>query len=162
LLSKASQFSGFNLILGDPQGLYYYGNRDGRIRTLKPGLYGLSNRLLDTDWPKVRVGKSRLADSLEPGNVGSSRIDAQSLIALLQNQEKVPDSQLPQTGVGIEMERMLAPAFITSHDYGTRSSSVVLIRRNDQVDFREISWAPGSSAPHPAQDRRFSFTIRAS
>jgi uncharacterized protein with NRDE domain len=159
-LAKADRFSGFNLILGDTQALYYFGNRDGRIRKLEPGLYGLSNRLLDTDWPKVQKGKRRLAAALGPETKGSSRIEAQSLMRLLQNQEKAPDNQLPQTGVGIEKERMLAPAFITSRDYGTRSSSVVLISRNNQVDFREISWAPGRPAPHPTEDRHFSFTIR--
>jgi uncharacterized protein with NRDE domain len=158
--AKADQYSGFNLILGDTQALYYFGNRDGSIRLLEPGLYGLSNRLLDTDWPKVRAGKRQLAAALGPDNGGASRIDVPSLMTLLQNQEKAPDSQLPQTGVGIEAERMLAPAFITSRDYGTRSSSVLLIGRNDQVDFREICWAPGRSAPHPTEDRHISFTIR--
>ncbi len=158
--SKANQFSGFNLILGDTQTLYYFGNRDGRIRMLEPGIYGLSNRLLDTDWPKVRVGKTQLTAALRSGDGEPSRIDFQSLIALLQNQERMPDNQLPRTGVGIEKERMLAPAFITSPDYGTRSSSVLLIGRNNQVDFREICWAPGRSAPFKAEDRRFSFSIK--
>jgi uncharacterized protein with NRDE domain len=160
MLSKADQFSGFNLILGDTQTLFYFGNRDGRIRMLKPGSYGLSNRLLDTDWPKVRIGKNQLTAALRSVNGEHSRIDFQPLIAPMQNQDSVPDNQLPQTGVGIEKERMLAPAFITSPDYGTRSSSVLLIGRNNQVDFREICWAPGCSAPVKLEDRRFSFTIK--
>lgn len=160
ILPKANQFSGFNLILGDTQTLYYFGNRDGRIRMLGPGIYGLSNRLLDTDWPKVRAGKTQLTAVLRSGDGGPSRIDFQSLIALLQNRESVPDNQLPRTGVGIEKERMLAPAFITSPDYGTRSSSVLLIGHNNQVDFREICWAPGRSAPFKAEERRFSFSIK--
>ena len=160
IISKAHQFSGFNLIVGDTQGLYYFGNRDGRIRMLKSGIYGLSNRLLDTDWPKVRAGKTQLVAALRPKNGEPYRIDSQSLIALLQNQENVPDNQLPRTGVGIEKERMLAPAFITSPDYGTRSSSVLLIGRNNQVDFREICWAPGRSAPVKTEDRCFSFSIK--
>ncbi len=158
--SVADQYSGFNLILGDGHSLYYFGNRDGRIRMLEPGLYGLSNRLLDTDWPKVRAGKTQLAATLQSSDGGPTRIDAQRLIVLLQNQEQVPDNQLPQTGLGIERERMLAPAFITSPDYGTRSSSILLIGQNDQVEFREISWAPGHSAPVKLEDRCFSFIIK--
>jgi uncharacterized protein with NRDE domain len=155
----ADQFSGFNLLLGDAHALYYFGNRDGRIRTLEPGLYGLSNRLLDTDWPKVRTGKTQLATALRSRDGEPNRVDVQRLIKLLKSQEQAPDNQLPQTGVGIEKERMLAPAFITSPDYGTRSSSILLIGQNNQVDFREISWAPDRSAPHQTENRRFSFTI---
>jgi uncharacterized protein with NRDE domain len=157
--SKSDQYSGFNLILGDTQALYYYGNRDGRIRMLEPGLYGLSNHLLDTDWPKVRAGKTRLGAALRSSDGGASRMDVQPLITLLKNQERAPDNELPQTGVGIEKERMLAPAFITSPDYGTRSSSILLIRQNHQVDFREICWVPGRSAPRHTEDRHFSFVI---
>jgi uncharacterized protein with NRDE domain len=159
ILSTADQYSGFNLILGDTQTLYYFGNRDGRIRMLAPGVYGLSNRLLDTDWPKVRIGKTQLAAALRSNDGEPSRIEFHPLIALLQHQEIAPDHQLPQTGVGIETERMLSPAFIISPDYGTRNSSVLLIGRNNQVDFREICWAPGRSIPHQTEDRHFSFTI---
>ena len=126
---------------------------------LGPGLYGLSNRLLDTDWPKVRIGKTQLVAALRSSDGGPSRMDIQPLMTLLQNQERVPDSQLPQTGVGLEKERMLAPAFIASPHYGTRSSSVLLISQNNQVDFREICWAPGRSIPHQTEDRHFSFMI---
>ncbi len=157
--SVANQYSGFNLMLGDVHALYYFGNRDGRIRKLEPGLYGLSNRLLDTDWPKVRTGKTALAAALQSSDGGPAGVDVQRLVSLLQSREQAPDRQLPQTGVGIEKERMLAPAFITSQDYGTRSSSILLIGQNDRVDFREICWAPGRSTPHQTEDRRFRFSI---
>jgi uncharacterized protein with NRDE domain len=160
VLAKADQYNGFNLILGDTQTLYYFGNRDGRIRMLEPGFYGLSNRLLDTDWPKVRAGKTQLAAALRPNDGEPSRIDFQPLMALLQNQDSVPDHRLPRTGVGIEKERMLAPAFITSPGYGTRSSSVLLVSQNNQVDFREICWTPECSAPSKTEDRCFSFIIK--
>lgn len=155
----ANQYSGFNLILGDVRSLYYYGNRDGRIRKLEPGLYGLSNRLLDTDWPKVRTGKTSLAAALQSNDGEPDGVDVQRLILLLQSRKQAPDHQLPQTGVGIEKERMLAPAFIASQNYGTRSSSILLIGQNDRVDFREICWAPGHATPHQTEDRRFRFNI---
>lgn len=159
--SEAHRYSGFNLIVGDTQTLYYFGNRDGSIRMLEPGLFGLSNRLLDTDWPKVRDGKARLADTLKKRN-GNPRVDSRSLLALLQDQNRPSDDRLPDTGVGIENERMLAPAFITSPDYGTRSSSILLMARNGRVDFREISWAPGRSTPQCIEDRQVRFGIASS
>jgi uncharacterized protein with NRDE domain len=86
-------------------------------------------------------------------------VDIRSLLAMLQDQDRPSDDRLPDTGVGIEKERMLAPAFITSPDYGTRSSSILLIARNGRVDFREISWAPGHSTPKCVEDRQVNFII---
>lgn len=156
--SEAHRYSGFNLIAGDPRTLYYFGNRDGSIRMLEPGLFGLSNRLLDTDWPKVRDGKARLAEALDKRN-GNPRVDTRGLLAMLQNQDRPSDDRLPDTGVGIEKERMLAPAFITSSDYGTRSSSILLMARSGRVDFSEVSWAPGCSTPQCIEDRQVRFDI---
>jgi len=49
----ADQYKGFNLIVSSGGSTWYYGNRDHDIRQLSPGVYGLSNQLLDCNWPKV-------------------------------------------------------------------------------------------------------------
>jgi uncharacterized protein with NRDE domain len=156
----ADKYSGFNLIVGDTQDLYYFGNRDGRIRLLESGIYGLSNHLLNTNWPKVRYGKAQLSSILRLAD-RTARPDMQDFLTLLQNQEPATDDQLPHTGVGIERERMLSPIFITSPDYGTRSSSVLMIDQGGHVDFREISWSQESASPRQTEDRQFSFTCLA-
>ncbi|MBS2510739.1 NRDE family protein, partial [Salmonella enterica subsp. enterica serovar 1,4,[5],12:i:-] len=51
-------YNGFNLIVGDAREAWYLSNRDGGPRRLAPGVYALSNHLLDTPWPKLARTKA--------------------------------------------------------------------------------------------------------
>jgi uncharacterized protein with NRDE domain len=137
-------YNGFNLIVGDARSLYYYSNRAGRVSAVQPGIHGLSNHLLDTHWPKVRDGKSRLASIIAEDD---NHIPRQRLIEVLQDQSIPPADQLPDTGVGPVWERMLAPIFITSPVYGTCCSSILTIDTDGEVDFTEITWHPAETRP---------------
>lgn len=150
---KAEQYSGFNLLAGDAGGLFYFSNRGYGIRELVPGVYGLSNHLLGTPWPKVRRTLSAFEGIIADGNA----ISVEDVISILTSREMVPDEALPDTGVGLDWERVLAPAFITSPTYGTRSSSVLLIDRNGEVVFHEQTWQPARTAAVPAGERQFRF-----
>jgi uncharacterized protein with NRDE domain len=100
-------YNGFNLFVGDGESLGYYSNRgDGRPRWLKPGIYGLSNHLLDTPWPKLASAKAAFAAAL-------ATLPAQApFLDLLADQEIVPDTHLPETGVPLEWERILSAVFV--------------------------------------------------
>jgi len=135
---EGSLYNGFNLIAGDSAGLFYYSNREDRVRGLAPGVYGLSNHLLDTPWPKVSTSKTAFGAVLN----GDGTSLTEDLFALLANPEPASDEQLPFTGISPEWERLLSSAFITSADYGTRSSTVVLIGRDGRIDFAERSFGP--------------------
>jgi len=148
----ASLYNGFNLMAGDARELFYYSNREGRARTLAPGVYGLSNHLLDTAWPKVTTTKSAFGGLLSSG--ASELTDG--LFALLSDRNQPPDDLLPRTGVGTEWERLLSSAFIASSDYGTRSSTVVLVGRDGVVVFAERSFDPGGI---PAGQGRYEFLL---
>ena len=137
----AALYNGFSLIAGSRRELFYYSNREGRARALAPGVYGLSNHLLDTAWPKVTSSKNGLAALLASG--GSETIP--SLFALLSDRRQAADALLPQTGVSREWERLLSSAFIASGDYGTRSSTVVLVGRDGCVVFVERTFGPGGA-----------------
>jgi uncharacterized protein with NRDE domain len=145
---EAGLYNGFNLIAGDAGGLLYYSNREGRVRSLAPGVYGLSNHLLDTPWPKVAATKSAFGALL---NDGASELTA-GLFALLSNRDRASDDQLPSTGVGPEWERLLSSAFIASDGYGTRSSTVVLVGRDGSMVFVERGFGPGGT---PGREARF-------
>ena len=58
---EAERYNGFNLLVGDLDGLHWLSNRDDRVHRLEAGIYGISNRLLDTPWPKVVRGKKLMA-----------------------------------------------------------------------------------------------------
>jgi uncharacterized protein with NRDE domain len=156
LRANGHLYNGFNLIVGDVRGLYYYSNRGGTASPVQPGIHGLSNHLLDTHWPKVRDGKSKLAAILAENE---NDIDRQRLLEALQDQSVPPDNQLPDTGVGPAWERMLAPIFITSPTYGTRCSSLLTIDANAAVVFTEVSWRPAEARPTLKGEKQIRYRI---
>jgi uncharacterized protein with NRDE domain len=123
LVRNNGWYPGYNLLAGDGDELYYYSNVGQELKKMTPGIYGVSNHLLNTEWPKVQAGKEGLAAILN-----SNQEDyVEPLLTLLQKADQSPDEKLPQTGVSLELERMLSPMFIKSEGYGTRSSTILLM-----------------------------------
>lgn len=145
------RYQGFNIIVGDEEQLYYYNNLKRQIILIEPGIHGVSNHMLNTPWPKVQKGKQFLNRYL-----ANTKIDEEHLFAMLQDDEIAPDEALPDTGVGIELERRLSPLFIRMPEYGTRSSTVLLIDQSNQVTFIERTFKQGKFA----SEVRFSFQIK--
>ncbi len=137
LSGTAAAYNGFNLLVGSIDVLYYYSNRENQIHTVKAGIHALSNSLLDTPWPKAIRGTRGMADILAGDDV-----EAEELFALMRDQNIPADQDLPDTGVGLEMERWLGPTFITGTEYGTRSTSLLLVDRNNKACFWERSYEP--------------------
>ena len=134
LMPLAQAFNGFNLLVMDGVTLAWLSNRAPAMRTLPPGVYGVSNHLLDTPWPKVARGKDdlRAALALDDGDEIEAR-----LFESLARRDPAPDGELPETGVGTELERALSSAFIATPEYGTRSSTVLLLRRDGEARMTE-------------------------
>jgi uncharacterized protein with NRDE domain len=151
LAGQADRYNGFSIILGDPSRLYYFSNRNG-LALLSPGLYGLSNRLLDTAWPKVQRGKENLSSLLSQ----RERPAPEDLFALLADQSKPDDHELPDTGIGLEWERILSSIFISSPVYGTRSSSLLMIDQRRRITFMERVFNGGNP---PWMTAKFEFSI---
>jgi uncharacterized protein with NRDE domain len=152
LLSRdGQQYDGFNLLYGNLDALHYFTNRGGSSGPIAPGIHGLSNHLLDTSWAKVTMARSRLEAILQQGPV-----DPEEIFAALSDPVPFADNLLPDTGVGLDRERMLSPLFIENEEYGTRSSTVILISRNGQVSFLERIIDSSSGAPS-SQNLRFQF-----
>ena len=127
-------YNGYNLLWGDGETLHYHSNCGAGSARLAPGIYGLSNHLLDTPWPKVARGKSRLAKAL------AALPDDRPLLGLLGDAAVADDAALPRTGVSLEWERLLSAAFVRSPAYGTRSSTVLTRDREGQVVFEEVQF----------------------
>lgn len=138
LRAKRAAYNGYNLLFGDMERLYCYSNRIDEVAVIEPGVHGLSNHLLDTPWPKVARGKEALARLLT-----ADEMPEEELFAILGNKERWPDEQLPETGVGLEWERVLSAIFITGERYGTRSSSILLVGEDLQASFVERSFEAG-------------------
>ncbi len=130
----AGSYNGYNLIFGDKSSLNYFSNKTNKHLRLTPGIYGLSNHLLDTPWPKVEKSKKSFTKILNKEN-----ISPEDLFEILSDKSVPPDELLPDTGVGLEIERAVSPVFVSTPMYGTRSSTVIFINRSNALLFMEKS-----------------------
>jgi uncharacterized protein with NRDE domain len=119
LQATAADYNGFNLLLGDLRRseLWWFSNHAPRdTRRLGPGVYGLSNALLDTPWPKVERVRHALHTAAD---------DDDALLQAMLDAQPAPDEALPSTGVSRDWERLLSAPFIRSTHYGTRSTTLL-------------------------------------
>lgn len=140
LHSFADQYNGFNLLAGRVGELFYYSNHQGDVKELEPGLYGLSNHLLNTPWPKVVKAKDAFSKALE-----AESMEDEDLFQLLSDDEPADEASLPDTGVPPKWEQVLSPIFIKSERYGTRCSTILTIDRKGHVHFAERRFKPRTS-----------------
>jgi uncharacterized protein with NRDE domain len=154
-LAQAEPMAGYNLILGDESVVCHTSNRGMPATRLSPGIYGLSNHLLNTAWPKVERGRAALASALQ----GPATQLRDELFDLLQDRTVAADEALPDTGVGASLEKILSAAFIQTPNYGTRCSTVLLIGRDRTVVFEERGFGEADAAFAP---RRFEFALELS
>jgi len=137
---NAGDYSGFNLLVGDVQSLWYCSNRSARPQKLGPGIHGLSNHLLDSPWPKLLTARQGFAQAI------AKLPDRATLFKVLADDEIVPDGELPNTGVPLEWERRLSAIFVRSREYGTRASTVLSLSHDGRIAFEERSFGPEGRA----------------
>lgn len=150
--AEAPNYNGFNLIVGDTDALFYYSNYKNSIEPLSAGLHGLSNHLLNTPWPKVKKGLQKFQPLLN-----DTVVNPDHLLDALYDAEVAVDAELPDTGIGLERERLLSSMFIKSPGYGSRSSTVVMVDNLNNVQFVERTYSLPS---FEYTTRSFEFTIR--
>ncbi|RFP08098.1 MULTISPECIES: NRDE family protein [unclassified Duganella] len=134
--ADAGAYNGFNLVLSDGDTLIWFSNRgddDPRNgKPLEPGVYGLSNALLDAPWPKVLKTKAQFASLLCLGAPDDAYFE------MLADTTPAPDQRLPETGVPLDLERMLSAVRIESPSYGTRTSTVVKLYADAPATLQEM------------------------
>lgn len=132
VIPVAKNYNGFNLIVGNLDELSYFSNYGNGVRDLSEGLFGLSNHLLETPWPKVLRGKEKMKTIMRDPDTTPAK-----LFEALYDDAMANDDDLPDTGVGLERERALSSMFIKSPGYGTRCSTVILVDQANKVSFHE-------------------------
>jgi uncharacterized protein with NRDE domain len=149
--AQREQYSGFNLLLGNTQTLWYVSTYDlVPVRQLTPGIYGLSNAALDTHWPKVAQGKAEFSRLLAP-----KVPDNAAMFQMMNQRDPAPDEQLPQTGEALPLERLLSARFIASESYGTRLTTRLTIDKAGWVEVEERSFHP----PAPTRQVHFQTSL---
>ena len=137
LEASAGLYNGYNLLFGTVDDLYYFSNKSNVNGQLTNGIYGLSNHLLNTPWPKLLKVKDNLTEALL-----EDKFSEQIAFRFMQNNEVVPDPQLPKTGVPIEWERAISSIYIETNGYGTRCTTVLLVDKEGNVSYHEKSFVP--------------------
>jgi len=151
LAERGSAYSGFNLLLGSGDSLAYVSNRSDRPAVVSTGSHGLSNHLLDTDWPKVHAGRAQLESLLE-----HEQVESEALFELLGDRSVAPGNIPEGTEDSLVPELVVRQNFIVSPAYGTRSSTVLLADRDGNVEFVERQFDPAGMTTGTS---RFEFKI---
>jgi uncharacterized protein with NRDE domain len=125
VLPEFDLYGGFNLLIYDGEQLLYLNNFNNQVRSLEPGIYALSNHLLDSPWPKVDYARQKLRQTLDRQRNDQQTLD--DLLGLLEQNQTYPDHLLPNTGVPADWEKRLSSAFIVAEDYGTRASTSIVL-----------------------------------
>ena len=133
------EFAGFNLISGTiGESCLYASNRATPFsRELASGIYAVSNALLDTPWPKL----VRVRDAIDDWfRAGTGEIE--DLFQPLMDREvsESPDTEFdfldPRT-----LQALTAP-FIVGDAYGTRSTTIAIVRADRNADVIERRFGP--------------------
>ena len=146
------QFNGYNLLFGNVDALQVYNNVNNSTHSIDTGVYGLSNADIATPWPKVTQGVSALNDYVQQ----QSTINEEDLFDILRHENKAEDALLPDTGIGYEWEKALSSIFIQTEKYGTRTSTLLLVDKNNTLTWKERCFSDKGEA---IETRAFSFSI---
>ena len=138
LAARADRYAPFNLVLADATGCAYVGSHPASgAHAIAPGVHALSNGALDAPWPKTLLLRRALQQWLQAGDH-----DPQPLWEALADERVAADETLPDTGVGLALERRLSPPFIRQREYGTRASTLLLVGHDGHATMTERRFGP--------------------
>ena len=137
VFEDGKKYNGFNLLVMS-EGMAHVSNYDESINSLQPGIYGLSNALLDTPWPKVVKSKKAFENLIQ------EEFKTENLIEIMQDETTAPDEELPETGLDYDREKALSAMCIRTPDYGTCCSTAITIDHDGNVNFVEKSYPVGN------------------
>ena len=129
---KAEEYNGFNLLIGNKDSVFHFSNENNLITEVKPGIHGVSNALLDTNWPKLDHAKKALTEV-----TSKEDFSKEGLFNILTNSETAPDDKLPSTGIPYEWEKAVSSIFIKTDNYGTLCSTLLLVDYDSNAEFTE-------------------------
>lgn len=162
--AEGQAYNGFNLIIGNTGSIWYYSNRSKSntpVQIVQPGVYGLSNELLDTPWPKVLRAKTKLKEA-----IAGDKVTHAKLFEIMSDPWRPPDEDLPDTNVGLPYERFFSAIFVSpmkdptkssSSAYGTCCSTVLTIDSQNTLEFTERSFTDQDGGAAVTPDAKFAF-----
>lgn len=145
LHADVESYGAFNLVVGDRSETWAYGTADAAARKLDAGVHVISNGRIGVHWPKTERLQRRFIEAISSGS------DDARLLDLLADEQQPADETLPDTGVGLELERLLAPVFVRGSTlYGTRASTLAYFNDGGGASLRERGFGPEACAESDA------------
>lgn len=137
-LNALNLYNGFNLLVGSFNKMSYFNNVDGKYKEISSGIYGLSNAVLDTPWPKLTKAKNAFTKL-----VAETNPEIEQFYQMLQDKTLAGDDELPQTGVPYEWEKAISAIYIEKGNYGTCCSTIVTVTHEGAGKIHELSYPVG-------------------
>ncbi|MFC3095600.1 NRDE family protein [Alteromonas sediminis] len=152
LKATRTKYNGYNLLFGEWHDLHVYNNHINELVSLDEGVHGLSNAALNSPWPKTTKGMQALSDYCQR----HASLHSEALFDILRDDVKASDHELPRTGVPYHWEKLLSSTFIVTPEYGTRTSTVLMINQQGKVTWEERYFNAEGTKIH---SDHFSFTL---
>ncbi|GMH43481.1 hypothetical protein BSKO_11403 [Bryopsis sp. KO-2023] len=167
-------YAPFNILVADfnsdnPMLAYKCSEGNQESVELLPGIHGITNGEIADEWPKVKKGKKLMKEVLGGDKISDDGLPWSRIFTeVLGDQEIYDEKLLPDTGVGLELEKHLCSIKVkpfehrvgVGRQYGTRSQTVVAISTSGFVEVRERSIPLNThNNSQPWVEARESFTI---
>lgn len=151
LIASKDDYQPFNVLLGSIDMLFHYNSNDDDYTKLDIGTHSLSNATLNTPWPKVKNTRQQL-DSI----IQTDHDYMHDLFAMMMNQTPAPDNEIPRAPLPMEILRKTSANFIKTEQFGTKSTTLLLVDWNNNVTFVERNYLLEGNY----KDRTFTFQIK--
>lgn len=141
LTSNSKNYNGFNLIYGSLDKLYGFDSVNQKEHEMSDGVYSVCNGAISDSWPKMQRGQQKLRN-LITDKKHETALDVNLLLTLMKDTTQASTETLPRTGLPLDREALLSSIFITSPDYGTRSTIIITKDINNKVEITESTYSP--------------------
>ena len=131
---KGINYAGFNLLLGDKEGIHYFSNRTEEIDKLEPGIHAVGNLLLNSQTKKSIKVKNQFKELLQ------TNPDEVALMEFMK-QDSGDLSDLDMAGFKETEHEEIPYRFIKSDYYGTRNTTIITINETGEYKISEQNFS---------------------
>ena len=131
---KGINYAGFNLLLGDKEGIHYFSNRTEEIDKLEPGIHAVGNLLLNSQTKKSIKVKNQFKELLQ------TNPDEVALMEFMKR-DSGDLSDLDMAGFKETEHEEIPYRFIKSDYYGTRNTTIITINETGEYKISEQNFS---------------------
>ena len=131
---KGKNYAGFNLLLGDKEGIHYFSNRTEEVYKLEPGIHAVGNLLLNSQTKKYIKVKNQFKELLQ------TNPDEDGLLEFMKG-DSGDLSDLDMAGFKETEHEEIPYRFIKSDYYGTRNTTIITINETGEYRISEQNFS---------------------